>query len=372
MAPCFSTGSIAEFTLGTRLQQARVWELTPRRKTVKPLATSMTNSNRFALTGIGNAIVDVISAVPDEFIQQEGLEKGSMTLVDEARAAALYAKLPNTEEQSGGSAGNTMAGFAALGGRGAYVGKVRNDALGDAFARDIREVGVHFVTPAALTGATTARCLIAVTPDAQRTMSTFLGACVGLGPEDIDELLIASSDVTYLEGYLWDPPRAKEAFIKASNIAHEAGNQVALTLSDPFCVERHRAEFLNLVRDHVDILFANESEIQALYRRERFEDAVREVRSHCKHAVLTRSEKGAVVTDGDALCEVAAAHVAQVVDTTGAGDLFAAGFLFGYTHDAPLAECARLGAQAAAEVISHFGARPQTDLKQYVQRGAKS
>ncbi|WP_431856846.1 adenosine kinase [Azospirillum sp.] len=323
-------------------------------------------SAEFDVTGIGNAIVDVIAHADDAFLAANAIEKGAMTLIDTARAEELYGRMGPGVEVSGGSAGNTMAGFAALGGKGAYIGKVAGDQLGTVFAHDIRASGVHFATRPLDGGAPTARCLILVTPDAQRSMNTYLGACVELGPEDIDETLIRGSQVTYLEGYLWDPPRAKEAFRKAAEIAHAAGRKVSLSLSDSFCVHRHHAEFVDLVENHVDILFANEHEIGALYGTDRFEDALAAVKKLGKVAALTRSEKGAVIVSGGETVEVKAEPVSKVVDTTGAGDLYASGFLFGWTRGLAPAVCGRLGAIAAAEVISHVGARPETDLKELI------
>jgi sugar/nucleoside kinase (ribokinase family) len=320
----------------------------------------------FDVTGIGNAIVDVIAHADDAFLAAYAVEKGAMTLIDTARAEDLYGRMGPGVEMSGGSAGNTMAGLAILGGTGAYIGKVAKDQLGDVFAHDIRASGVRFDSAPLVGGASTARCLILVTPDAQRSMNTYLGACVELGPEDIDEKLIAASQVTYLEGYLWDPPRATEAFRKAAAIAHAAGRKVSLSLSDSFCVHRHHAEFLDLVENHVDILFANEHEIGALYGTDRFEDALAAVKRLGKVAALTRSEKGAVIVSGETVVEVAAEPVAHVVDTTGAGDLYAAGFLFGFTRDLSPAVCGRLGGIAAAEIISHVGARPEINLRDLV------
>ncbi|WP_217915856.1 adenosine kinase [Miltoncostaea marina] len=316
----------------------------------------------FDVLGIGNAIVDVLARSEDAFLGEHGLAKGSMTLIDAAQADALYDRMGPGVEVSGGSVANSIAGVASLGGRAAYIGKVRDDELGRIFAHDIRAAGVAFDTPPAADGPGTARCLILVTPDAQRTMSTYLGACTGLGPEDIDGERVAASAVTYLEGYLWDPPRAKEAFRVAMDAAHAAGRRVALTLSDSFCVERHRDEFLELVDGRVDVLFANEAEIRALYRTD-LEAAVAAVRGRCEIAVVTRSAEGCLVVTRDAVAEVPAKRVEHVVDTTGAGDLFAAGFLHGLTRGAPLADCARIGAVAAAEVISHYGARPETPLR---------
>lgn len=312
--------------------------------------------------GIGNAIVDVLSPTDDATIARHELPKGAMTLIDAERAEALYAQMGPAVEASGGSCANTVAGIASLGGRAAYIGRVRDDELGRIFTHDIRAAGVEFGTPPAADGPGTARCLIMVTPDAQRTMSTYLGASVELGPEDVDPDLVASADVTYLEGYLWDPPRAKEAFRMAIAAAHAAGRRVSFTLSDPFCVERHRDEFRALVDGEVDVLFANQHEIEALYETADLDAAVAAVRGRCEIAVVTRSEHGSLVVTADAVHEVAAAPVSRVVDTTGAGDLFAAGFLFGLTRGRPLAECARIGGLAAAEVISHYGARPETRL----------
>jgi sugar/nucleoside kinase (ribokinase family) len=315
------------------------------------------------VVGIGNAIVDVLAQADDAFLASQGLAKGTMTLVDAARAQSLYAAMGPAIEMSGGSAGNTMAGIASLGGKGAYIGRVRDDELGRVFGHDIRAIGVRFDTAPSTSGAPTARCLILVTPDAQRTMSTFLGACVELGPQDIASDLIAAAQVTYLEGYLYDPPLAQEAFRKAAEIAHTAGRKVALSLSDPFCVDRHRAAFRALLAGHVDILFANEAEICSLFETKDFDAAVRAVRGQCEIAALTRSERGSVVVTADATHTVAAEPVQKLVDTTGAGDLYASGFLHGLTHGRDLPSCGRLGSLCAAEAISHFGARPETSLK---------
>lgn len=318
------------------------------------------------VVGIGNAIVDVLSHADDAFLADQAIEKGVMTLIDEDRAKALYDAMGPGVEISGGSAANTIAGLASLGGAGAFIGKVKDDQLGAVFAHDIRALGVAFNTPFAADGVATARCLILVTPDAQRTMNTFLGASVGLGPEDLDENLIRGAEITYLEGYLWDPPRAKEAFRKAVAIAHEAGRKVALTLSDPFCVDRYRAEFRALLRDGIDIVFANEAELKSLYQVEGFDDGLQAIRSDCETAALTRGPKGSVLVSGDEVHVVDAAPVAKVVDTTGAGDLYAAGVLYGLTHGKGLAEAGRIGSLAAAEVISHVGARPEIALKDLI------
>src|SRR5215469_10794376 len=316
--------------------------------------------------GIGNAIVDVIAHAEEEFLAREGLVKGTMTLIDAARAEALYRLMGPAIEASGGSAGNTMAGLASLGGSGAYIGKVRDDFLGEVYRHDITATGIRFETPAATSGPGTARCLILVTPDGQRTMNTYLGACVELGPDDIDPDIVAAAQITYLEGYRFDPPQAQEAFRKAAAVAHAAGRQVALSLSDPFCVGRHRAAFRALVEGHVDILFANEAEICSLYETDDFAAAAAALRGHVTIAALTRSAAGSVILTAGADHRVAAAPVARVVDTTGAGDLYAAGFLFGLTHDLPLPICGEIGSLCAAEIISHFGARPEADLARLV------
>ena len=321
----------------------------------------------FDVVGIGNAIVDVLTQADDALVEQQGLPKGGMTLIDGPRAESLYDRMGPAREISGGSAANTLAGVASLGGRAAFIGKVRNDQIGGIFRHDIRAAGVHFETPPATSGPPSGRCLIFVTPDAQRTMATFLGAATELGPDGVDPEVIAAAKVTYMEGYLFDPPAAKAAFVKAAEIARAAGRKVSLTLSDPFCVERHRAAFRDLVEHHVDILFANEQEICALYQVEGFDAALQAVRNHCEVAALTRSEQGSVVLAGDEIHVVDAAPVEKVVDTTGAGDLYAAGFLFGYTRGDSLYDCGRIGAIAAAEIISHFGARPEVDLARHLE-----
>lgn len=320
-------------------------------------------TSAFDVLGIGNAIVDVISRADDAFLAKHTLTKGSMMLIDEARADTLYGAMGPGIEVSGGSCGNTMAGVASFGGKGAYIGKVRNDQLGQVFGHDLRSIGVSFDTVAASSGPSTARCLILVTPDAQRTMNTYLGACTGLGPNDIDTKVVSAAQVTYVEGYLWDEPEAKKAVLKAFDSAHAAGKLVSITLSDSFCVDRYRDEFRALVRDKIDILFGNESEIKSLYQVDSFDKALEATRKEAKIAALTRSEKGSVVIKGSETYAVPAAPVAKVVDTTGAGDLYASGFLYGFTRGKPLAECARLGGIAAAEIISHVGARPETPLK---------
>jgi len=318
------------------------------------------------VVGIGNAIVDVLAHSEEEFLAREGLVKGTMTLIDTGRADALYRIMGPAIEASGGSAGNTMAGIASLGGAGAYIGKVRDDLLGQVYRHDITAAGVRFETPPATHGPGTARCLILVTPDGQRTMNTYLGACVELGPADIDPDVIAAAQVTYLEGYLFDPPQAQEAFRKAAAIAHSAGRRVALSLSDPFCVGRHRAAFRDLVHGHVDILFANEAEICSLYETDDFAAATAAVRGHVAIAALTRSAAGSVILAAGAAHPIAAAPVARVVDTTGAGDLYASGFLYGLIRALPLQVCGEIGSLCAAEIISHFGARPEVNLSELV------
>ncbi len=317
---------------------------------------------RFDLLGIGNAIVDVVAPVAEAFLSKHDMHKGAMALIDTATADRLYGDMPPAQETSGGSAANTCAVAAMLGARVAYLGKVADDQLGQVFAHDIARVGVHFPTARLRGGAPTARSMIMVTPDGQRTMNTYLGACVSFGPDDVDPALVADAAVTYLEGYLFDPPEAQTAFRKAAEAAHAAGRQVALSLSDPFCVHRHRGAFRTLVDGHVDILFANEAEITALYETNTLAEAIAWARRDVALAAITRSEAGSTVIRGGDTADVAAVPTA-VVDTTGAGDAYAAGFLFGLTAGRPLAECGRLGSVAAAEVISHYGARPQGDLK---------
>ncbi|MBM3491900.1 MAG: adenosine kinase [Alphaproteobacteria bacterium] len=320
----------------------------------------------YHVLGIGNAIVDVLWQTDDDFLVRHGLAKGSMTLIEAEAAERLYADMGEAIESSGGSVANSMAGLASLGARGCYVGKVRDDQLGQIFRHDIRAIGVDFPTAPAIAGPPTARCLVLVTPDAQRTMCTYLGASTALGPEDVDEALVAAAEITYLEGYLWDPPRAKEAFLKAMRAAHAAGRRVALSLSDRFCVKRYREEFLELVDNHVDILFANEHEAMALFQVEDFAAAVAALNGRVPIAALTRSAAGSTVLSDGETTVVAAERLGQVIDTTGAGDLYAAGFLYGLTHGRQAADCGRIASLAAAEAISHLGARPRRNLKQLV------
>jgi sugar/nucleoside kinase (ribokinase family) len=285
-----------------------------------------------------------------------------MELVDTGRAEHLYSAMGPAVEISGGSAANTLVGVASLGGAAAFIGRVADDDLGHVFGHDIRAAGVEFVAKPAVGGEPSGRCLIMVTPDAQRTMNTYLGASAQLGPADVDHDLVTRAQVLYLEGYLWDEPEAKEAYRLAARLAHEAGNRVAFTLSDSFCVDRHRREFLELVESEVDVLFANEAEITSLYEVDDFDGALQRVQRHCEIAALTRSERGAVVVARDEVHVVDATRVGEVVDTTGAGDQFAAGFLYGLTHGYDLGTAARVGALAAGEVIGHLGARPATSL----------
>ncbi|WP_375454335.1 adenosine kinase [uncultured Methylobacterium sp.] len=318
---------------------------------------------------LGNAIVDVIARTDEAFLAAQGVPKGAMALIDEPRAEALFSAMGPATIVSGGSGANTAVGAALLGARTGFVGKVRDDELGGLFRHDLKATGVAFGVPAATDGPATARCFVLVTPDGERTMNTYLGACQGLSPADLDEAVVASARVVYLEGYLWDPPAAKDAFRKAVAIAHGAGNAVALTLSDAFCVGRYREEFLGLIRDgSIDILFANIGELQSLYETDDPEQALKALRderdARGKHllGLVTRSAEGAMVVKGGEIRAVEACPVHEVVDTTGAGDLFAAGFLAGHARGLDYVTSARLGALAAAEVIQHIGARPQRDL----------
>lgn len=328
----------------------------------------------YDLVAIGNALVDVLAHAEEKFVAKQeklyGMKKGEMRLIDEKRAVELYSQMGAGVESSGGSAANTMAGFASFGGRGAFIGKVAEDQLGNVFRHDMKAMGVHFSTTPLAMGAPTGRCLILVTPDGQRTMNTFLGAAVEMGPDDVETDLIASAKITYLEGYLYNSPQSKEAFKYAGQLAHDAGHRVALTLSDPFCVDMHRADFQYLVNEHVDILFANEQEIMSLYETETFEQACKQVINKCEIAVLTRSEKGSVIVSKDGIITVCAEPVDKVVDTTGAGDQYAAGFLFGFTRGMKLDMCAKLGAMAAAEVISHMGPRPEIRYVDFLDKAA--
>jgi sugar/nucleoside kinase (ribokinase family) len=320
---------------------------------------------QFDVLTIGNAIVDVIAKVDDAFIARENLVKGSMNLIDEMRAEELYGHMGPAREVSGGSAGNTAAGVASFGGKAAYFGKIKHDQLGDIFRHDMKTQGVHFNSVAATDGPATARSFILVTPDSERTMNTYLGACVNLTTADIDEGVVKDSRVTYMEGYLYDRPEAKDAFRRASDIARASNRLTSVTLSDSFCVERHRDDFLHLIRSRIDIVFSNETEIKSLYQTQNFNGALEAIRKDCTIAVVTRSEKGSVIVRGKETVEVPAQRTTKVVDVTGAGDLYAAGFLFGFTREMPLRRCAELGGLAAAEVISHVGARPEVSLRDH-------
>jgi sugar/nucleoside kinase (ribokinase family) len=324
---------------------------------------------KYDVLGIGNAIFDILVRTDESFLGLHGMTKGGMALIDEERAISIYQSMGPATEMSGGSAANTIVGIANLGARTAYVGKVRDDQIGRLYTHDIRAAGVAFETKPALDGPATGCSYILVTPDGERTMNTYLGAAQELMPGDIDAAEIAASSIIYLEGYLWDPKSAKEAFVKASTIAHEAGRQVALTLSDSFCVDRYRDEFLDLMRKGtVDLVFANEAELTSLYQTPDFDTALKQLQGDTKLGIVTRSEKGCVVASKDGVTAVPAFPIQKMVDTTGAGDLFAAGFLFGLVRGASYEAAGRLGALAAAEVIQHIGARPQTSLKELAKK----
>ena len=325
-------------------------------------------ATKFDVLGIGNAIVDVLIHVDDDFLVSENLTKGSMTLVSEQEAASLYDKLGQCIECSGGSAANTIAGLASLGSNTSYIGKIKDDQLGKVFKHDIKSLGSDFSTSPATEGPATAHCLVLVTPDAERTMCTYLGVCVNLTTSDIDESVAGNADIVYLEGYLWDPEPAKEAFRKAIKIAHAAGNKVALSLSDPFCVDRHHTEFIKLVEHDIDILFANEDEIKMLYGTNDVNEAALRVQKNCEMAAITCGAKGCIVVNGMEIGHVQGRNVEKLVDTTGAGDLFASGFLHGLTTGKSIGECGAIGNLIAGEVITHLGARPDIDLKQFVNK----
>jgi adenosine kinase len=326
-------------------------------------------SAKYDVLGIGNAIFDVLVQTDDGFLNNHGMTKGGMALIDEARAASIYRDMGPATEMSGGSAANTIVGIANLGARAAYVGKVKDDQIGRLYVHDIRAAGVAFETAPAPGGPATGCSYILVTPDGERTMNTYLGAAQDLTPADIDDAQIAASAIVYLEGYLWDPASAKEAFVKASTIAHGAGRQVALTMSDSFCVDRYRDEFLGLMRNGTaDLIFANEAELRSLYQTPDFDTALTQLRNDVKLGIVTRSEKGCVVASREGVIAVPAFPIQKLVDTTGAGDLFAAGFLFGLVRGAGYEKAGMLGGLAAAEVIQHIGARPQVSLKELAQK----
>ena len=321
-------------------------------------------THQFDVLTVGNAIVDIIARAEEDFLVREDIIKGAMNLIDADRAEHLYAAMGPATETSGGSASNTAAGVTSLGGKAAYLGKVTNDHLGGVFTHDIRAIGVHFDTPPLEATPPTARSMIFVTPDGERSMNTYLGACVELGPEDVDAQVVAGSQITYFEGYLWDPPRAKEAIRQAAHIAHENGRQTAITLSDPFCVDRYRAEFLELMRSGtVDIVFANDAEAKSLYETSDLNSAISALREDVKLAAVTQGEEGSIVVTREKTSEVAAHAIDKLEDTTGAGDLYASGFLYGLTSGRSMEDCARIGGLAAAEVIQHIGPRPQVSLK---------
>jgi len=326
---------------------------------------------KYDVLGVGNAIFDVLVKTDEAFLASHGMTKGSMALIDEDRAAAIYRDMGPATEMSGGSGANTIVGISSLGARTAFVGKVKDDQIGNLYTHDIRAAGVAFATKPATDGPATGCSYILVTDDGERTMNTYLGAAQRLSPADIDADDIAASKIVYLEGYLWDPKDAKDAFVKASQIAHQAGRQVALTLSDAFCVDRYRGEFVELMRNGtVDMIFANEAELHSLYQTSDFDTALKQLRGDAKLGVVTRSEKGCVVASKDGVIAVPAAPIESIVDTTGAGDLFAAGFLFGHVRGFGFENAGKLGALAAAEVIQHIGARPQVSLKELAkQRG---
>ncbi|WP_375413592.1 adenosine kinase [uncultured Bradyrhizobium sp.] len=324
---------------------------------------------KYDVLGIGNAIFDVLVRTDEDFLVRHGMTKGGMALIDEARALAIYGDMGPAVEMSGGSAANTIVGIAGLGARAAFIGKVKDDQIGRLYSHDIKAAHVTFATPPAADGPATGCSYILVTPDGERTMNTYLGAAQELTPGDIDPAEIAASSIVYLEGYLWDPKNAKDAFLKASTIAHDARRQVALTLSDAFCVDRYRGEFLDLMRKGaVDLIFANEAELCSLYQISDFDAALTQLRNDVALGVVTRSEKGCVVAVKDGVVSVPAFPIGKLVDTTGAGDLFAAGFLFGLVRGAGHENAGRLGALAAAEVIQHIGARPQVSLKELAKQ----
>lgn len=330
-------------------------------------------SHQYGVCGIGNAIVDILAETPDSLIESQqsfGMVKGAMTLIDAARAKALYDVMPPGVAVSGGSAGNTIASLGSCGGTAAFIGVVADDQFGQIYRHDMKANNIAFTTPAipATADLASAQCLILVTPDAQRTMNTYLGASTRLGPEHIDAAMIRASQVTYMEGYLYDQPHNKAAFAKAAQIAHEAGNKVAITLSDSFCVDRHRDDFLKLIREGIDIVFANEHELMRLYQTDDLDAAIAAIRADCPLTAVTRGEHGSLIVTKDEIITVKAEPVQSLVDTTGAGDAYAGGFLYGLTTGAPLAECGVYGSIAAAEVISHIGPRPQANLAELLAR----
>ena len=334
-----------------------------------PVDTSNDLTLTYDVVAIGNALVDVIGSVPEEFLAVEGVTKGSMTLVDAQRSAHLFSRIPETVQTSGGSAANTAYGLASLGGRAGFIGKIAEDDFGRAFGYDLRKVGVGFHPGTVSSTEPTGACIIAVTPDGQRSMSTFLGAASLLEPDDISRDVVASGAVLFLEGYLFDRDAAKEAFRVASKYAHEAGRKVALTLSDSFCVDRHRADFMDLILNDIDVLFCNEFELMSLYQTDSYEDALAQLRDDCEFGAVTRDKRGSVVINGHDLVHIEAEPVDHVVDATGAGDLYAAGFLFGFTRGMSIEACGRLGSISASEVITHVGPRPLVKLDSLIPAG---
>jgi len=316
----------------------------------------------YDVLGIGNAIVDVVGKIDDEFLNKHNLPKASMTLIEEAQAQNIYQAMPNTIESSGGSAANTLAGLASLNANAAFIGKVRNDALGQIFTHDLNAIGVHYNTPANSNGAETARCLVCVTPDAERTMATFLGATRAISTNDIDESLIKQSKIIYVEGYLWDEEHAKKAITHAMQLAKKHNKKIAFSLSDAFCIERHRDEFLTLIETSVDIVFTNEGEIKALFQEQNLESAINKITNICEIAAITKGAQGSILVKGETIEHIEPQQNLNVVDVTGAGDQYAAGFLYGYTNNYPLKKCGQIATIAASEVIQHLGGRPQTKL----------
>jgi len=329
---------------------------------------------QYDVAAIGAAIVDVIASVEDSFVTEKcqtyGLNPGAMTLIDQAKAVALYDSMPPAVETSGGSAGNTMAGVASFGGSAAFIGTVGQDQLGTVFAHDMKSIGVDVTLHNVASGEETSRCLILVAPNGDRTMNTYLGASGLLGPDQVDKSVIQNAAITYLEGYLFDPAPSKAAFRVAADMAHKANRLIALSLSDPFCVERHRDDFLAFLKDETDILFANEAELKSLYQTDDFDAAMRAVRQACPLSIITRSAEGSVIVTTDQAIEISAEPVAKVIDTTGAGDQYAAGFLFGYARGMDLGTCGALASKAAAEVISHIGPRPQKRYAEFIKQAA--
>ena len=315
------------------------------------------------VTAIGNAIVDVVTTVDEGFLADHGIEKGAMTLINAEQLRSLLPKIREAKIILGGSAANTIVGFSMLGGRGAYIGKVKNDAAGDEFKRDLKDFGVSYTTTSNSSGPATAQCLVFVTEDAQRSMATYLGACVSLEPIDIDAQMIEASKVIYLEGYLWDPPKAKEAIKKAIRLAHSTNCKVALSLSDAFCVDRYRAEFLDLVSNQVDILFSNESEIISLYQTDNIDEALDSLPDNGSIAAITLGEKGSIIKRSEERWIIPPQRAPKIVDTTGAGDLYAAGFLYAFINNYTMENCGKLGGLAASEIIQQYGARAETDFK---------